>query len=74
MLAIEFVKDRKTKTPDPDITAAVFERTRDHGVIVSKSGPNRSVLRLVPPLCLNMNDVEQIGDAFEHCIKLAIQN
>lgn len=72
MLAIEFVKDRRTKEPDPDLTAAVFEATRDVGVIVSKSGPNRSVLRLVPPLCLSMEDVDQVGSAFERCIVFAM--
>jgi alanine-glyoxylate transaminase/(R)-3-amino-2-methylpropionate-pyruvate transaminase len=72
MLAIEFVKDRRTKEPDPNLTAAVFEATRDAGVIVSKSGPNRSVLRLVPPLCLSMEDVDQVGNAFERCIVFAM--
>ena len=72
MLAIEFVKDRGTKTPDPDMTAAVFEGTRQFGVIVSKSGPNRSVLRLVPPLCLSMEDIDPIATAFERCIETAL--
>lgn len=74
MLAIEFVKDRGSKTPDPDMTAAVFEGTRQFGVIVSKSGPNRSVLRLVPPLCLSMKDVDPIATAFERCIQTALES
>ena len=44
MLAIEMVKDRQTKEPDADITAAVFENCREQGLILSKSGPHRSVL------------------------------
>ncbi|MGJ8585162.1 MAG: aspartate aminotransferase family protein [Marinosulfonomonas sp.] len=72
MLAIEFVKDRGSKTPDPEMTAAVFEGTRQFGVIVSKSGPNRSVLRLVPPLCLSMEDIDPIATAFERCIQTAL--
>ncbi|MDE2789842.1 MAG: aspartate aminotransferase family protein [Paracoccaceae bacterium] len=60
MLAIELVRDRITREPDPETTAAVFEACRDQGLILSKSGPNRSVLRMVPPLCLLMEDVDAV--------------
>ena len=65
MLAIELVKDRRTKEPDADTTAAVFEETRKHGLIASKSGPHRSVIRMCPPLCLSMDDVDQVADGFD---------
>lgn len=65
MLAIELVKDRKTKTPDPETTAKVFEESRRHGVIASKSGPYRSVIRMCPPLCLSLADVDQVVEAFD---------
>ena len=69
MLAIEIVKSRKTKEPDPDLTSYIFDQTREQGIIVSKSGPNRNVLRIVPPLCLNEEDVDFISDALENCFK-----
>lgn len=65
MLAIELVKDRRTKAPDPETTARVFEATRRHGIVVSKSGPDRSVLRMVPPLCLAMSDVDVVAEALD---------
>ncbi len=65
MLAIELVKDRATKEPDPETTARVFEETRRQGLVVSKSGPHRSVLRMVPPLCLAMEDVESVAAGLE---------
>jgi alanine-glyoxylate transaminase/(R)-3-amino-2-methylpropionate-pyruvate transaminase len=65
MLAIEMVKDRKTKEPDAGITAAVFENCREQGLILSKSGPHRSVLRMVPPMCLSMGDVDRIADGLD---------
>ncbi len=67
MVAIELVKDRKTREPDTETTVRVFEQTRRHGLVVSKSGPHRSVLRLVPPLCLSMEDVEEVADKLERC-------
>ncbi|MEO1191806.1 MAG: aspartate aminotransferase family protein [Pseudomonadota bacterium] len=63
MLAIEMVKDRETKTPDPETTAQVFEHCRAEGLILSKSGPTRSTLRMVPPLCLTLEDVERTAEA-----------
>jgi alanine-glyoxylate transaminase/(R)-3-amino-2-methylpropionate-pyruvate transaminase len=65
MLAIELVKDRKTKEPDPDATFHVFEESRKSGLILSKSGPHRSVLRMVPPLCLSMEDVDAVADGLD---------
>ena len=62
MLAIELVKDRKTKEPDPEATAVVFERTRENGLVMSKSGNFRNVLRMVPPLCISMDDVDPVVD------------
>lgn len=65
MLAIELVSDRKTKTPDRETTTALFEACREEGLILSKSGPNQSVLRMVPPLCLSMQDVETVANGLE---------
>jgi len=65
MLAIEMVKDRATKEPDREATAAVFENCRTAGLILSKSGPNQSVLRMVPPLCLSMDDVDPIAKGLD---------
>ena len=65
MLAIEMVKDRSTKEPDTETTAAVFEATRDSGLILSKSGAFRSCLRMVPPMCLSMGDVEQVAEGLD---------
>ena len=65
MLAIEMVKDRKTKEPDRETTAAVFENCRDCGLILSKSGPTQSVLRMVPPMCLSLEDVEVVAEGLD---------
>jgi alanine-glyoxylate transaminase/(R)-3-amino-2-methylpropionate-pyruvate transaminase len=65
MMAIEMVKDRKTKEPDADVTAAVFEKLRHKGLILSKSGPNRSVLRMVPPMCLSLEDVDRVAEGID---------
>jgi alanine-glyoxylate transaminase/(R)-3-amino-2-methylpropionate-pyruvate transaminase len=69
MLAIELVTDRKTRTPATRDTAEIFERTREHGLVVSKSGASRNILRLVPPLCLAEHDVAAIAEALDRCFE-----
>jgi alanine-glyoxylate transaminase/(R)-3-amino-2-methylpropionate-pyruvate transaminase len=65
MLAIELVKNRATKEPAPEETLAVFEETRRNGLVASRSGPYRNVIRMCPPLCLAMADVDDVVDRFE---------
>jgi alanine-glyoxylate transaminase/(R)-3-amino-2-methylpropionate-pyruvate transaminase len=65
MLAIELVSDRRTKEPAPDIALAVFEETRRNGLVASRSGPHRNVIRMCPPLCLAMADVDDVVGKFE---------
>lgn len=69
MMAIELVKDRKSKSPAADATADIFERSRENGLVLSKSGANKNILRMVPPMCLNEGDVASVADALESCFK-----
>ena len=66
MLAIEMVKDSKTKEPDRETTAAVFEKCREQNLILSKSGPSQSCLRMVPPMCLSMEDVDVVAEGLDN--------
>ncbi|MEL6999940.1 MAG: aspartate aminotransferase family protein [Pseudomonadota bacterium] len=65
MLAIEMVSDRDAKTPDKETTTEVFEACRSQGIILSKSGPFQSCLRMVPPLCLTMEDVSFVLEGLD---------
>lgn len=65
MLAIELVKDRKSKEPATEETARIFEKTRENGLILSKSGANRNILRMVPPLCIREDDVPFFAEGLE---------
>jgi alanine-glyoxylate transaminase/(R)-3-amino-2-methylpropionate-pyruvate transaminase len=72
MIALELVNDRATKEPATELTAKVFEETRRQGIVCSKSGPHRSILRLVPPLCLSMEDVDPVAEAMEKSFAAAL--
>ncbi|MEO3413203.1 aspartate aminotransferase family protein [Roseovarius sp. CAU 1744] len=73
MLAIEMVRDRATKEPDPGITAAVFEATRKSGLILSKSGAFQSCLRMVPPMCLSLEDVDRVAEGLDRAFAEAVR-
>ena len=69
MQAIELVSDRRSKTPATAETAEIFERTREQGLVVSKSGANKNILRMVPPMCLTLADVDEVAVALEACLQ-----
>lgn len=69
MQAVELVADRKTRAPATQAAAEIFERTREHGLVVSKSGANKNVLRFVPPMCLQLSDVQAVAEALESCFQ-----
>lgn len=71
MLALEFVKDRDSKTPDKDMTTEVFEACRVQGIIMSRSGPFQQCLRMVPPLCLSLEDVDQVAVSLNLALEAA---
>ncbi len=63
MMAVELVKNRDSKEPDPESMAKLFELTREFGLVASKSGAYRNVLRICPPLCFQPDDVPFFEDA-----------
>jgi alanine-glyoxylate transaminase/(R)-3-amino-2-methylpropionate-pyruvate transaminase len=73
MMAAELVRDRDTREPAPDEMHELFQLTRQHGLVASKSGAHKNVLRICPPLCIQMEDVaffeEAISRSFEDLYK-----
>ena len=69
MMAAELVRDRDTKEPAVEEMHELFQLTRKHGLVASKSGAHKNVLRICPPLCIQMEDVaffeEAISNSFE---------
>jgi 4-aminobutyrate aminotransferase-like enzyme len=48
--AVELVKDRAAKTPDPELANAVVNAMRRSGVLLSRQGTHNNVLKIRPPL------------------------
>jgi 4-aminobutyrate aminotransferase-like enzyme len=65
MQAIEFVKDRNTKEPDPQTVLRIFEETRKRGVLIGKGGLYGNVIRIGPPLVASKSDIDELIAALD---------
>jgi 4-aminobutyrate aminotransferase len=61
MQAIELVKDRATKEPAAEATAAVMEAARERRLLVGKGGLYGNVIRVSPPLNIGRADVDEFA-------------
>jgi diaminobutyrate-2-oxoglutarate transaminase len=73
MLGIEFVKDKRTKEPWPEITGEIRLESYKKGLIVEKGGNYGNVIRFLPPLVLTKelasNGVDVFLDAITTVMK-----
>ena len=69
-LGIELVRNRETREPATQETAAVCERMRELGVIVQPTGDHQNVLKIKPPLCLGRHDVDAFVRAFARALEV----
>ncbi|MFJ4933103.1 aminotransferase [Streptomyces pseudovenezuelae] len=57
-LGVEFVRDRESKEPATEETAAICDRLRELGVIVQPTSDRQCVLKIKPPLCLTRRSAD----------------
>jgi 4-aminobutyrate aminotransferase-like enzyme len=65
MQALELVKDRETKEPDPQSVLKVFEETKKRGVLIGKGGLYGNVIRTGMMLNSTRDHVDQLINAFD---------
>jgi alanine-glyoxylate transaminase/(R)-3-amino-2-methylpropionate-pyruvate transaminase len=68
MLGMELVRDRTTKEPAREETAALHEALKDNQVLVGKGGLYGNVLRIKPPLCITSADVDFALETMDYCL------
>jgi len=65
MVAVEFVKDRDSGKPDAEIVSALIDRAQEKGLILLSCGVDANIVRLLPPLTIPMEQVDEGLDIFE---------
>jgi 4-aminobutyrate aminotransferase len=65
MQAIELVKDRETKEPDPQSVLKVFEETKRRGVLIGKGGLYANVIRTGLMLNSTKDTVNELIEALD---------
>ncbi|MCW4049437.1 MAG: aspartate aminotransferase family protein [Candidatus Bathyarchaeota archaeon] len=71
MLAMEFVKDRKTKKPDPETSSNVMKTCLQNGLMTLKAGLFNNAIRLHPPLTIENEYLETGMNILEEAVKNA---
>jgi len=73
MQAVEFVTDRGSRKPDATLTNAIVAEAEARGLILLTCGTRGNVVRLLPPLTVPFDVLEEGLDILEASIEAAIQ-
>ena len=68
MVAMELVKDRRTKEPAPEETDAIIQEALRGGAIFAKAGLYGNVIRMLLPLVITDEQLEEGLDILERAI------
>ncbi|MEZ5840867.1 MAG: 4-aminobutyrate--2-oxoglutarate transaminase [Hyphomicrobiales bacterium] len=72
MVAFELVKDRVSKAPDAQLTAAVVAKAQEKGLILLSCGTGANVIRLLAPLTIPMEQAREGMDILESALAEAV--
>ena len=67
-LGVEFVRDRGTLEPATEETAAICDRMLGLGVIIQPTSDRMCVLKIKPPLCLDVAGADFFADALDRVL------
>ncbi len=73
MVAMELVKDRTTKEPDSHAASDILAAAHHRGLVLIKAGMYDNVLRVLVPLCVTDEQLNQGLDIFEDAFTTVAQ-
>jgi len=74
MRALEFVKNKKTREPNPEIVIRIIEEARKRGLLLLKAGYYDNVIRFHPPLVIQFENLEKAMNIFEESLREATKS
>jgi 4-aminobutyrate aminotransferase len=73
MNAIEIVRDRASRQPAGELTAAILSAALKQGLVLIAAGPERNVIRVLVPLTASFELIDEGLDILESAIQSAMQ-
>ncbi len=73
MNAFELVVDRESRAPDAVLASAIVAEAEARGLILLSCGTRYNVIRLLPPLTIPMEQLDEALDIIEASIEAAVQ-
>lgn len=73
MIGIEFVKDKKTKEPAPELTKKIILECANNGLLVEGAGTYNNVIRFLAPLVISNAQLNAGLNIIENSIKVCIK-
>jgi 4-aminobutyrate aminotransferase-like enzyme len=67
-LGVELVRDRETREPATEETAAICDRMLELGVVIQPTGDRQNVLKLKPPMCLTRRSADFFVDSLDRVL------
>jgi len=68
MVGLDLVTDRATRTPAPALASWLLHRLREKRVLLAKEGEHGNVIYIVPPICINEDDVTQVAQCLDEAL------
>ena len=65
VMGLEFVKDKKTKEPAPELIHPIIDRCAENGLLVGSVGIHGNVIRVAPPLVMTEAQAHESCDIME---------
>jgi len=72
MLAIELVEDRETKQPAPELATAVVTEAAARGLLLLKAGIYSNCIRVLCPLTLSDEELDEALSVWEEALEAAL--
>ena len=68
-LGVDIVKDRATRSPDPDLALAIVNGLRENNVLISATGPQANILKIRPPLTFSTANADFFVEKLERVLE-----
>jgi 4-aminobutyrate aminotransferase/(S)-3-amino-2-methylpropionate transaminase len=73
MMGIEFVKDKKSKTPDAELVTKIILEAAQNGLLIESAGTFNNVIRFLSPLVVTDAQIDAGLAIYENAIKKSVK-